>query len=118
MFEDYSSSEVAWETMNYNFSLKDKENMAWTVISNSDEIKPFKAKVLSSDNLKEIEKSEYSYIVTLQRNPTSPVMYLIVPTVIISIFNNLAYLVPGNGGLTIFELLILLFLFYKIYKSY
>ena len=85
--------------MNYNFSLKEKKNMAWSVISYSDEIKPFKAQVLSSDNLEEIEKSEYSYTVTLQRNPASPVIYLIVPTVIISIFNNLAYLIPGNGGI-------------------
>ena len=85
--------------MIYNLTSSSKHNAEWEVISEDQYIQKFKLKVLGSKALEDVEKSSYVYIVTLNRNPMMPMIYLIVPTVIISVFNNLAYLIPGNGGI-------------------
>ena len=84
--------------MEFNLSLDLNENAEWKVISQFQLIRIHKVKGILTGELKEINKSLFHYTVNLQRNPTSSMLYLIIPTVIISIFNNFAYFIPGNKG--------------------
>ena len=103
VFTDYEESEVAWklrEGMTVE-SVAEISNPAWEIIGQN---------VVTSDEVvsnwieKEISHGKLSkviYTVTLKRQPRTAIVYVICPTVAISTFNIISFVLPTGEGLLI-----------------
>ena len=95
---DYASSEVQWEVLEDLNSSLYKDNPMWGYLGSEDEVFVSPLTIPIGYSLLSLNKSHYVLKVKVSRNPRTGILYVIIPTVIISIFNNFAYIVPMEGG--------------------
>ena len=70
----------------------------WGYLGSEDEVIVSPLSIPIGDSILSVNKSHYVLKVEVNRNPRTGVIYVIIPTVIISIVNNFAYIVPMEGG--------------------
>lgn len=70
----------------------------WGYLGAEDEVIVSPLSIPIGDSMLSVNKSHYVLKVEVSRNPYIGILYVIVPTVIISIFNNFGYIVPMEGG--------------------
>ena len=103
VFTDYGESEVAWKLFKGKTvaNLAEINNPSWEIIGQNvvlskEEVYYWKEKELSSGNL-----SKLIYTVALKRQPRTAIVYVICPTVAISTFNIISFVLPTGEGLLI-----------------
>lgn len=96
---DYASSEVQWNVLDGITTSLYKDNPMWTFTGVEDKVIVTELSYPIGNSIQILNKSHYILEVELTRNPRTGILYVIIPTVIISIFNNFAYIVPMEGGI-------------------
>ena len=102
MMPHYSSEEARWSTIkDINTTILRQNNM-WAFEGLVDDVQELST-VSLEDNRTDIgTKSYYVVTLTVRRNPIDVVLYVIVPLVLISIFNKIVYLIGTEGGICMF----------------
>ncbi len=98
VFDDYVSSEVAWIQLNTKAQKLYKNSSEWEMMSQNRTIDQVTVYTVNNDSFEEQKKSRFTYYVELRRNPSQPIAYVVIPTVLISSFNIIAYILPSNSG--------------------
>ena len=100
VFTDYEASEVSWILLKEITLVTnaDNSNSAWDIVNQyleitQEEIFNLKERALSQGNL-----SKLIYSVTLRRQPITAIVYVICPTVAISTFNMISFVLPTGEG--------------------
>ena len=101
VFTDYEASEVSWILLKEITLVTnaDNSNSAWDIVNQyleitQEEIFNLKERALSQGNL-----SKLIYSVTLRRQPITAIVYVICPTVAISTFNMISFVLPTGEGI-------------------
>ena len=101
VFTDYDESEVAWILFDGKTveNLTNINNPAWEIIDqnvvrSTEVVFTWKEKDLSRGTL-----SKLIYSVKLKRHPRTAIVYVICPTVAISTFNIISFVLPTGEGL-------------------
>ena len=102
IFSEYNNNEVIWMDMNYSLDASRDTNPAWEFKTSFLEIAELDVPLLVEGHITNAEKSVFTYTIVLQRQPRTAIVYIILPTVAISIFNLLSLLLPSGEGLPYF----------------
>ena len=111
VFSDYEEAEVAWILLAAlkQESLQENSNPSWNIVKENleksqEELYNLGEMVINKGNL-----SKLIYTVTLKRQPRTAIVYVICPTVAISTFNIISFVLPtGEGRFNSYNLLILI----------
>ena len=85
--------------MNYTLDASRDTNPAWEFKESFLEIGLLDAPLLFGGNIIFVNKSIFNYTIVLKRQPRTAIVYVILPTIAISIFNLLSLLLPSGEGL-------------------
>ena len=98
IFTGYNSSELNWQKIDQFLGASRDNNPAWNIVGNFTEIEELDVQQLRDHRITLSEKSVFKYIIVLQRQPRTAIVYVILPTVAITIFNLLSLLLPSGEG--------------------
>ena len=99
IFTEYNKNEVIWMDLNSTLDASRDTNPAWEFKTSFLEIAEIDVPLLVEGQITNAEKSVFTYTIVLQRQPRTAIVYIILPTVAISIFNLLSLLLPSGEGL-------------------
>ena len=100
VFTDYEESEVAWKLMR-GIAVDNGTNIgnpAWNIIHQDLETSNEDFYNLKEDGIIHGKVSKLIYNVTLKREPLTAIVYVICPTVAISTFNIISFVLPTGEG--------------------
>ena len=98
VFTEYNKDEVYWMEKNHTQIASRDTNPAWDFKESSLEIDLLDAPLLFEGNVQFVNKSVFNYTIILKRQPRTAIVYVILPTIAISIFNLLSLLLPSGEG--------------------
>ena len=105
VFSEYEESEVSWILLK-GFLLENRtnnSNPAWDIIHQYIEISDEEIFNLKEGEISPGKLSKLIYTVTLRRQPRTAIVYVICPTVAISAFNIISFVLPtGEGSFNFF----------------
>ena len=100
LFAEYEENEVKWNTNDYfvDFDSEKDSSKAWEFV---DKITSIKTHVVTKNiggNTFNQSKSLFNITIFLHRNSKTTVIYVIIPTIMIAIFNIISALLPIEEG--------------------
>ena len=98
IFSEYNKNELLWKDIHYNPDASRDTNPEWEFIESFLEIGLLDAPLLLQGNITTANKSVLYYTIGLKRQPRTAIVYVIFPTIAISIFNLLSLLLPSGEG--------------------
>ena len=100
IFTEYDEKEVSWATIGVSNETNRDVNPAWKRKEDSATVAQMKISELRGQNGTVVEtKSLFNYTITMRRQPRTAIVYVILPTMAITIFNILSLLLPSGEGI-------------------
>ena len=98
-FEDVSEKEIQWQLLPYNEEVNEQSNSKWILqpIDDTLAIKRTDANIFEDGITTTISKLYFTYKINLKRVPMPAFIYIVFPTIVITLFNIVSFLLP-NGG--------------------
>ncbi len=105
-FAGYKSNEVFWKDLNFIIDVSHSDSTSWTLIENAS-IRIINEKIIiHGANYSNVQKvSKLNIRVKVKRNPISAFYYVVCPTMAITFFNIVAYIIPSGEGLKLISIL-------------
>ena len=101
LFSEYPANEVKWvnisESAVHRDNARDK-NPAWNIIGIDTIIDDMQVPHLRGKNITFVKKSHFNYSIQLKRQPRTAIVYVIFPTMAITMFNLISLLLPSGEG--------------------
>ena len=100
VFTDYNGSEVKWEVFDWSYDFDEDVNPGWTRVdeySKVDEVVMKKAMGRKEAEYQSL--SVFNYTITVRRVPRTAFVYIIMPTLAITLFNLISLVLPSGEGM-------------------
>ena len=88
---------MTWNLLDEKMNSAKDSNPAWNIEGEYAKIEDLSVNQLVGKRLQVIQKSLLNYTITLERQPRPAFMYIIIPTIAITVFNLISLLLPGGG---------------------
>ena len=98
IFTEYPSEEVFWKYITLSNIEDPDTNPAWKWIDGFPDIDFLDAPQLMEGKITYANKSVFSFSIVLDREPRTAIVYIIMPTIAITIFNLISLLLPSGEG--------------------
>ena len=102
-FNEYESKEVTWHIDNDDSTFKPVMNPSWTLVHKSIQIVPHEIRHKVGEIVENTTKSLFQFSITLKRQPRTAIVYVILPTLAIAVFNLISLLLPTGEGICMTE---------------
>ena len=99
VFSEYESKEVEWHIDTEKSGEEPVVNPSWKIRNTSSQLVPKHKMNKVGDLLNYVSKSIFQYNITLKRQPRTAVVYVILPTMAIALFNMISLLLPTGEGI-------------------
>ena len=99
VFSEYESKEVEWHIDTEESGEDPIVSPSWKLINKSSQLVPHQKMYKIGDIVNNGTKSMFQYKITLKRQPRTTVVYVILPTMAIALFNMISLLLPTGEGI-------------------
>ena len=101
-FTDYNGSEVKWEVFDWSYNDDVDVSPSWERVGESSKVdEVVMRKAMGRKEAEYQSLSVFNYTISLKRVPRTAIVYIILPTLAITLFNLISLVLPSGEGMQV-----------------